>query len=53
MASAVALMLIHHTGGYVFNGLWVMAVGVYVLWALYGNQAADEYFSRIEGEPAR
>lgn len=55
MAAAVALMLVHSGGGYVFSGLWTLLVGAFVIWALYGNEPADDYFSRQEesgGAPA-
>lgn len=46
MVSAVALMLIHHTGGYLFNALTSVLIGVLVLWALYGYQPSDDYFAQ-------
>ena len=49
MASGVALMLIHHTGGYLYNGVVQVLIGVFVLWALYGYQPSDDYFSQREG----
>jgi hypothetical protein len=44
MVSAVILMLVHHTGGYLFNGIIAVILGLFVLWALYGNERSDEYF---------
>jgi hypothetical protein len=49
MAGAVILMLVHHEGGYLASGLVTLFVGVFVIWALYGNEAADDYFTRLEG----
>jgi len=49
MASAVVLMIVHSDGGYLFSGLLTLLVGAFVIWALYGNEAADEYFTRQEG----
>ena len=49
MAAAVALMLIHHEGGYLFSGLAYVVIGVFVLWALYAAPGSDEYFSQQEG----
>jgi hypothetical protein len=46
MVSAVALVLVYHTGGYLFNGIIQVALGAFVLWALYGYQPSDDYFSR-------
>jgi hypothetical protein len=45
MVSAVALMLIYHTGGYLYNGLVAVLIGIFVLWALYGYQPSDDYFT--------
>jgi hypothetical protein len=53
MAAAVGLMLVHHSGGYLFSGLGYVIVGVFVLWALYAAPGSDEYFSQLEaGEGA-
>lgn len=55
MASAVALMLIYHTGGYLYNGIITVLISVFVLWALYGYQPSDDYFRQREpvtGRPA-
>jgi hypothetical protein len=48
MAVAVGLMLIYHTGGYLFWGLIVIAIGIFILWALYAAPGSDEYFSAQE-----
>ena len=34
----------HHVGGYVYRGVFTLFVGVFVLWALYGNEESDRYF---------
>lgn len=55
MVTAVALMMIHHTGGYLFNGLIAVLLGTFILWALYGYQPSDDYFRRgeqLSGPPA-
>lgn len=55
IASAAALMLIHHTGGYLYQGLITVLISVFVLWALYGHQPSDDYFRQrdaITGRPA-
>lgn len=55
MVSAVALMMVYHTGGYLFNALIAALLGTLVLWALYGHQPSDDYFSQREqlsGPPA-
>ena len=44
MASAVHALVAHHVGGYVYRGVFTLFVGVFVLWALYGNDESDRYF---------
>jgi len=44
MALAVYTLVAHHVGGYVYRGVFTLFVGVFVLWALYGNEQSDEYF---------
>jgi hypothetical protein len=46
MVSAVVLMIIHHTGGYLYNALIAVIIGIFVLWALYVYPSADEFFRR-------
>lgn len=48
MVTAVGLVMIHHAGGYLFNGLIAVLLGLFVLWALYGYQPSDDYFARGE-----
>lgn len=51
MVTAVILMITHHAGGYAFNALIAVIIGMFVLWALYVYPPADEYFRRYLGEP--
>lgn len=44
MALAVYTLIGHHVGGYVYRGVFTLFVGVFVLWALYGNEASDRFF---------
>ena len=44
MALAVYTLIAHHVGGYVYRSVFALFVGVFVLWALYGNEQSDEYF---------
>ena len=44
MALAVYTLVAHHVGGYVYRGVFSLFVGVFVLWALYGNDESDKYF---------
>jgi hypothetical protein len=49
MTAAVAVTLLHHEGGYLFSALISAAIGLFVIWALYGHEASNEYFNRLEG----
>ena len=44
MGAAVYVLIAHHTGGYVYRGVFSLFVGVVVLWARYGNEESDRYF---------
>ena len=44
MALAVYVLIAHHAGGYVYRGVFSLFVGVFVLWALYGNDESEAYF---------
>jgi hypothetical protein len=44
MALAVYTLVAHHVGGYVYRSTFTLFVGVFVLWALYGNEESDRYF---------
>jgi len=44
MALAVYVLVAHHVGGYVYRGVFSLFIGVFVLWALYGNDESDKYF---------
>ena len=44
MALAVYTLVAHHVGGYVYRSVFTLFVGVFVLWALYGNDQSDRYF---------
>ena len=44
MAFAVYALVAHHVGGNVYRSVYVLFVGVFVLWALYGNEQSDVYF---------
>ena len=44
MALAVYTLIAHHVGGYVYRSVFTLFVGVFVLWALYGNDQSDRYF---------
>jgi hypothetical protein len=48
MAVAVYWMIVHFGGGLQWNALLTVGIGIFVLWALYGNDASDRYF---EGYP--
>ncbi|HUV17162.1 MAG TPA: hypothetical protein VMW33_01660 [Ilumatobacteraceae bacterium] len=44
MGVAVYILIAHHVGGYVYRGVFSLFLGVFVLWALYGNEESDRYF---------
>ena len=44
LALVVWVMLTHHTGGYLWNGIIATAFALFILWALYGDQRSEEYF---------
>ncbi|MEA2057169.1 MAG: hypothetical protein U9O63_00480 [Actinomycetota bacterium] len=48
MALAVYWMIVHFGGGLQWNALLTVGIGIFVLWALYGNDASERYF---EGHP--
>ena len=45
MGIAVYTLIAHHVGGYVYRSVFTLFVGVFVLWALYGNDESDRYFA--------
>ena len=45
MAMAVYILIAHHVGGYVYRGVFSLFIGVFVLWALYGNEESDRFFA--------
>jgi hypothetical protein len=44
MATAIYVLVAHHVGGLVYRAVFTLFVGVFVLWALYGNDESDRYF---------
>jgi hypothetical protein len=46
MGFAVWVIIVHHGGGYGFRGVFSLFVGVFVLWALYGNEQSARFFAR-------
>lgn len=44
MASAVFVLVAHHTGGLVYHAVFSLFLGVFVLWALYGHDESDRFF---------
>lgn len=44
MASAIYVLVAHHVGGLVYRAVFSLFVGVFVLWALYGNDESDRFF---------
>ena len=44
MAFAVYTLIAHHVGGFVYRSVFTLFVGVFVLWALYGDEQSDRFF---------
>lgn len=44
MVGALLTMIIQPHDAYVANGLVTLLVGTFVIWAIFGHEAADEYF---------
>ncbi len=44
MGVAVYTLISHHVGGYVYRGVFSLFIGVFVLWALYGNEESNRFF---------
>ena len=44
MGLAVYTLIAHHVGGLVYRSVFTLFVGVFVLWALYGNDRSDRFF---------
>ena len=45
MGFAVYTLIAHHVGGFVYRAAFALFVGVFVLWALYGNDESDRFFA--------
>jgi hypothetical protein len=44
MAFAMYILVAHHVGGYMYRAVFSLFVGVFVLWALYGNTESEKFF---------
>jgi hypothetical protein len=44
MGFAAFEIVFHHQGGLLYRGLISILIGVFVIWALYGNERAEEFF---------
>ena len=44
MGLAVYTLIAHHVGGLVYRSVFTLFVGVFVFWALYGNDESDRFF---------
>lgn len=44
MGVALYSMVTHHAGAYLYRGFFTLLVGVFVLWALYGNDRSEAFF---------
>ena len=48
MGMAIYILIAHHVGGYVYRAVFSLFVGVFVLWALFGNDESDRFFETNE-----
>jgi hypothetical protein len=44
MGVAIYTLIAHHAGAYVYRSVFTLFVGIFVLWALYGNDESDRFF---------
>ncbi|MEX1280943.1 MAG: hypothetical protein AB1Z57_07580 [Acidimicrobiia bacterium] len=44
IASSLWFMITHHQGGFLYSGIANIAIALFVLWALFGNERSDEWF---------
>ena len=51
MALAMYVLVVHQFGGYMYRAVFSLFVGVFVLWALFGNPESDEFFESEWTEP--
>lgn len=42
---AIWAVVTHHAGGFLASSIVTIALGLFVLWALYGNERSDAYFA--------
>jgi hypothetical protein len=49
MGLALYMMVTHHAGAYLYRGFFTLLVGVFVLWALYGNDRSEAFFEGSTG----
>jgi hypothetical protein len=49
MGIAIYMMVTHHAGAYLYRGFFTLLVGVFVLWALYGNDRSEAFFEGSSG----
>ncbi len=45
MGFAVYTLIAHHVGGLVYRAVFTLFVGVFVIWALYGNDESERFFA--------
>jgi len=51
MVVAMYVVAAHHVGGFTYRAVFSLFVGVFVLWALYGNEESNDFFSSEWSEP--
>ena len=48
IAAILFVMVLHHSSGYIAQGILQIAIHSFILWSLYGNDEADAYFAAVE-----
>lgn len=46
VAVATWAIATHHTGGFLTTSIVTIALGLFILWALYGHDESEEFFAR-------
>ncbi|MGB9357374.1 MAG: hypothetical protein WCC01_02350 [Acidimicrobiia bacterium] len=48
IAAVLFVMVLHHSSGFIAQGVVQIAVHSFILWSLYGNDKADAFFEAVE-----
>ena len=48
IAAVLFEMVLHHSSGFIAQGVVQIAIHSFILWSLYGNDKADAFFEAVE-----